>query len=81
MAATPAANCVSPTGFIASGPSARWKARAWTSYRRTDIVALPDVGQELVEQVAPAWPVPEVMMRIADRLRRIEDIFHVAAQP
>ena len=42
-------------------------------------MAAAGVGQQLVEQVAAAGMVPQVMVRIADRQRGLEDVFHQRA--
>jgi hypothetical protein len=44
-------------------------------HRRDDVVTAVGIGQQLVEQIAPAWAVPEMMMRIDDRKVRLEDRF------
>jgi len=47
---------------------------------RDDPVAGVQVGQQLVEQVAPAGPVPEVVVRVDDRAIRLEDLLAPLAE-
>ena len=43
-------------------------------------MARPGIGEQLVEQIA-AFTVPQVMMRIDDRQRRLESILTVLGEP
>ena len=54
----------------------RW-ASALDEHGAPHIVAAAGVGQQLVEQVAAARMVPEVMVGIADRQAGLEDVFHI----
>ena len=49
--------------------------------RRDDVVAAVGVGQQLVEQVAPAGPVPQMVVRIDDRQVGLEDRLLAAVEP
>jgi hypothetical protein len=42
------------------------------------VVTATGIGQQLVQQVAPAGMVPQVMVRVADGPRGLEDLFHDA---
>ena len=46
-----------------------------------DVVAGADIGEDFVQQITPARPVPEVMMRIDDALRGIERFLRGRGQP
>ena len=72
-AATPLTNSVSPTGRIASGPSARYIDRHSTNTVAVTLCPLPVSARQLVEQVAPARVVPEMVVRVADGQRWLED--------
>ena len=45
------------------------------------VVAGADVGQHVVEQVAPAGPVPQVVVRVDDELARIQRLLLLRRQP
>jgi len=49
--------------------------------RYLDIVAAVRVGHQLVEEIAPAWPVPEVVMWIHDRQLGLEDRLFASVEP
>jgi hypothetical protein len=44
-------------------------------------VARIDVGQQLVEQIAAAWVIPEMMVPVDDRQIGIEDLLLELAEP
>jgi hypothetical protein len=46
-----------------------------------DVVPRVDIGQELIEEIAPARMVPEVMVRIDDRQIGLDDLLGPLAQP
>jgi hypothetical protein len=48
---------------------------------RDNVVAGIDVGQELVEQIAAAGVVPEMVVRVDDRQFRFEDVFPQFVEP
>ena len=72
MAATPLTNSVSPTGRSSSGPSRAVEGAALDEHGSGDAVAAVEVGQQLVQQVAPAAAVPQMMVRIDDRQVRFQ---------
>src|SRR4029077_7284539 len=48
---------------------------------RDDVVPRIDVGQQLVEQVAAARVIPEMMVRIDDRQAWLEDLLGALREP
>src|SRR6266446_1484110 len=48
---------------------------------RDDVVAAADIGEQILEQVAVARPVPHVMVRIDNRQIGIEDLFAALVEP
>ena len=48
---------------------------------RDDVVAAVGVGQQLVEQIAPAGSIPEMVMRIDDRQVGLEDRLVAPVEP
>ena len=50
-------------------------------HRRDDVVTAVGIGQQLVEQIAPAGAVPEMMVRIDDRQLGLEDRFLAPVEP
>ena len=44
-------------------------------------MARADIGQHLIEQIAPAGTLPEVVMWVDDPLTRVEDGFAGGGQP
>src|SRR5208282_2287685 len=48
---------------------------------RDDVVLRVDVGQEFVEQIAAAWVIPEMMVRVDDRQIGLEDLLRQLAEP
>src|SRR5438477_275263 len=46
-----------------------------------DVVPRIDVGQQLVEQIAAPWMIPEMMMRVDDRQFGLEDLLDALAEP
>ncbi len=48
---------------------------------RGDVVAAADIGQQVLEQIAVAGPVPHVMVRIDDRQIRLDDLLAPAVEP
>ena len=48
---------------------------------RDDVVALAGIGQQVVQQVAPARPVPEVVVRVDDRQAGVERLLGDLRQP
>jgi hypothetical protein len=78
-------NAVDELG-LANRPHLRRPARAQHRARlhingRDDIVPAAGVGQELVEQIAPSGPIPQMVMRIDNRQLRLEDRLLVAIEP
>jgi hypothetical protein len=39
------------------------------------------IRQEFIMQIAPARPIPEMVMRINDQLRRVQDFFLPRGEP
>ena len=50
-------------------------------YRRDDVVAAPNVRQQLVKQVAAPWVVPQVVMRVANGQVGFQHVFLHLRQP
>jgi len=46
-----------------------------------DVVATADIGEQLREQITVARPVPEMMVRIDDRQRGLDDLLTVFVEP
>ena len=79
-AAMPCTNSVSPTTLNSSGPVARYiDVHSTNTVWRTLCAAR--VRDELLEEVAVARPIPEVMVRIDDRKPRLERRLFGQAQP
>src|SRR6516225_9738273 len=49
--------------------------------RCLDVVAAVRVGHQLVEEVAPTWPIPEVVMWIHNRQLGFEDRLFASVEP
>ena len=81
IAATPSTNSVSPTGRSASGPSRAVHRHALDEHRATHVVPAARVGEQLVDQVAAAGMVPQVMVRVADRQVGLEDVLLHLREP
>ena len=80
IAAMPCTNSVSPTTLNSSGPSARYiDVHSTNTVWRTLCAA--HVRHELLEEVAVAGPVPEVVMGIDDRKARLERHLISQAEP
>src|SRR5260221_4576470 len=45
---------------------------AFEKHRRADVVAAVQILEQIVKQVAVAWPVPEMMVRVDDRPLRLQ---------
>ena len=50
-------------------------------HRRDDVVTAAGVGQELIEEVTPARPVPQMVVRINDRQVGVEDGLEAPIKP
>lgn len=50
-------------------------------HRGDDVVAAVQVFEQLGQQIAPARPLPQVVMRVDDRERRIKDLLLPPVQP
>ena len=48
---------------------------------RDDVVAGGDVGGDILDQIALAAAIPEMMMRVDDRARGIDDLFRALGEP
>ena len=48
---------------------------------RQDVVAGVGVGEEIVEQIAPVGPIPQMVVRVDDRQLRLEDRLAPALEP
>ena len=48
---------------------------------RLDVMAAFQIGQEFIMQIAPARPIPEMVMRIDDHLRGVQDFFLPCGEP
>ena len=48
---------------------------------RGDVVAAADIGQQILEQIAVAGPVPHVMVRVDDRQIGLDDLLAPAVEP
>ena len=48
---------------------------------RLDVMAAFEVSQEFIMQIAPARPIPEMVMRINDHLRGVQDFFLPRGEP
>ena len=46
-----------------------------------DVMAAFQIGQEFIEQIAPARTIPKMMVRINDQLRRVQDFFLPRGEP
>ena len=49
--------------------------------RRLDVVAAFQIGQEFIVQIAPARPIPKMVMRINDHLCGVQDFFLPCREP
>ena len=81
IAAIPATNSVSPTGRMASGPRRAVHGVAFQEHGGDDVVAGAKVGEQLVEQVAMAASLPQVMMGVDDGQVGIENVLAAAPAP
>ena len=75
IAAVPLTNSISPTGFISAGPSARYIEPHSIKTVCGDVVTAAGIGEQLVEQIAVPVAVPQMMVRIDDLERRLDDLF------
>src|SRR5215469_11867675 len=80
IAATPATKVVSPSERSSGGPSAVHLA-AFKKDRSADIVAAAQILDQVVQQIAVARPVPQMMVRIDDRVFGFECGFLGRGEP
>ena len=80
-AAAPVTYSVSPSERRSSGPAVRYMAPHWMNTVARMSWPVAGVAQQVVEQVALAGPVPQVVVRIDDRQRRLDDRFPHLVEP
>ena len=81
IAATPAANCGLADRAQFLGAVGTVEGARLHQHGGAHVVAAADVGQDLIEQVAPARAVPQVVVRVDDALRGVEDLLLARGQP
>ena len=81
MAATPLTNSVSPTGRISTGPVSRVHRARLDVHRRDDVVAAVGIGQQVVNQIAPSGPDPQMVVWIDDRQLRLQNRLLATIEP
>src|SRR5207244_9702707 len=68
-------------GFQFLRPLGAVHLAAFLKAGRDDVVAAADIVEQILEQVAVAWPVPHVMVRIGDRQLGLDDLFTALVEP
>ena len=63
------------------GPAGAMHRAALHEHGADDVMAAVGVRQQIIEHVAPAWPFPQMMVRIDDRQRRLQDRFGPPREP
>src|SRR5262249_33159838 len=81
IAATPATNVVSPSDRNSGGPSARYIFAAFEKHSRANIVAAPQILDQVVQEIAVPRPVPQMMVRIDDRAFGFERLLLGRGEP
>ena len=49
--------------------------------RCLDVMAALQIGQEFIMQIAPAGPIPKVMMRVNNQLRGVQNLLTARGEP